>query len=82
MSGLGQGGSGSGVHLAMVRAQTLCLRVIGDSQEPPAQLNGSRYFALLIEDNTDRDGIGLGDDEHPNTMETRATAGKRGAYPR
>src|SRR5208282_3831831 len=36
-----------------------CLRVVGDSLKPPAQLDGGRQLALLIEDSADRVGVGL-----------------------
>src|SRR5208283_6114920 len=52
------------------------LGVVGDPLKPPAQLDGGRQLALLIEDSADRIGVGLGDNEHPNSMGARATAGK------
>ena len=54
------------------------LRVVGDPWEPPAQLDSGRQLSLLIEDGSDRGGIGLGDDEHPRNMAVRTTAGMRG----
>ena len=54
-----------------------CLRVVGDSLKPPAQLDGGRQLALLIEDSADRVGVGLGDNEHPDSMAARTAAGKQ-----
>jgi hypothetical protein len=50
------------------------VRVVGDSWEPPAQLDNGRQLSLFIEDGTDRGGIGFGDDKHPQSM-TRAHHG-------
>jgi hypothetical protein len=47
------------------------LRVVGDPREPPAQLDSSRQLSLLVEDSADRGSIGLGDNEHPNSMAAR-----------
>jgi hypothetical protein len=52
-----------------------CLGVVGDPRKSPVQLNSSRQLALLVEDGPD--GIGIGDEEHPKSMVTRRTAGKR-----
>ena len=53
------------------------LRVVSDPRKPPAQLNNSRQLSLLIEGGADRGSIGLGDDEHPQSMMVRTTADKR-----
>lgn len=53
------------------------LRVVGDSWEPPAQLDSGRQLSLLIKDDANRVGISFGDDEHPQNMVVRTTAGKR-----
>ncbi len=53
------------------------LRVVGDSWEPPAQLDNGRQLSLLIEDGADSGGIGFGDDEHPQSMVVSTTACKR-----
>ena len=53
------------------------LGIVGDPREPPAQLDGGRQLALLIEDSADRSNIGFGDDEHSKSMGTRAAASKR-----
>jgi hypothetical protein len=52
------------------------LRVVGDPREPPAQLDSSRQFSVLVEDSADRGSIGLGDNEHPGSMAARTEAGK------
>jgi hypothetical protein len=49
----------------------------GDPRKSPAQLNSGRQLALLVEDGADCVGIGLCDEEHPESMVTRRTAGKR-----
>jgi len=53
-----------------------CLRVVGDPLKPPAQLDGGRQLALLIEDSADRVGVGLGDNEHQRSMGRERPAGK------
>ena len=57
------------------------LHVVSDPRKPQAQLNSSRQLSLLIEGGADRSGIGLGDDEHPESLSVHTTAGKRGALP-
>jgi hypothetical protein len=57
-----------------------CLRVVGDPREPPAQLDSSRELSLQIEDRADRGSIGLGDNEHPNSMAARTAAGNARYY--
>jgi hypothetical protein len=52
------------------------LGVVGDPWKPPAQLDCSRQLSLLVEDRADRGSIGLGDNEHPNSMAVRAAADK------
>jgi hypothetical protein len=52
------------------------LRVVGDSREPPAQLDSSRQLSVLVKDSADRGSIGLGDNEHPGSMAARTAAGK------
>jgi hypothetical protein len=52
-------------------------RVVADTGKPPAQLDRSRQLTFLIEDGADRSSIGLGDDEHPQTMAIRTSSGKR-----
>ena len=54
------------------------LRVVGDPRKSPAQLDSSRQLTLLAEDGADRVGIGLGDEEHPESMVTRRSSDKRG----
>ena len=44
------------------------VRVVGDPRKSPAQLDSSRQLTLLAEDGADRVGIGLGDEEHPQSM--------------
>jgi hypothetical protein len=56
------------------------LRVVGDPWEPSAQLDSSRQLSLLIKHGTDRGGISLGNDEHPNSMTVRTVADKRVHY--
>ncbi len=58
------------------------LRVVGDPWEPSAHLDSGRQLSLLIEDGSDRGGISLGNDEHPNSMAVCTTADKRGASER
>src|SRR5208283_3077509 len=43
------------------------LRVVGDTGEPAAQLDGGRQFALLIKNGPDRGGVSFGDDKHDRT---------------
>ena len=50
------------------------LRVVGDSWKPSAQLDSSRQLTVLVEDRADRGNIGLGDNEHPNSMAARIAA--------
>jgi len=47
-----------------------CLRlcVVGDARKPPPQLGHGRQFAPLLEGGADRGGIGLGDDEHDQSI--------------
>jgi hypothetical protein len=52
------------------------LRVVDDPRKSPAQLDSSRQLTLLAEDGADRVGVGLGDEEHPQSMVTRRTSGK------
>jgi hypothetical protein len=54
------------------------LRVVGDPRKSPAQLDSSRQLTLLAEDGADRVGVGLGDEEHPQSMGTRRSSDKRG----
>jgi hypothetical protein len=53
------------------------LQVVGDGGEQPAQLDGGRQLASLLECGADRSGFRFGDDEHPASMGTRTAAGKR-----
>jgi hypothetical protein len=53
------------------------LHVVGDGGEQPAQLDGGRQFASLIEDGADRRGLCLADHEHPGSMGARTAAGKQ-----
>jgi hypothetical protein len=57
-------------------APSVCprLRVVGDPREPPAQFDSSRQLSLLVEDRADRGSIGLGNNEHPNSMAARIAA--------
>jgi hypothetical protein len=52
------------------------LRVVCDPREPSAQLDSSRQLSVLVKDSADRGSIGLGDNEHPNSMAIRTAAGK------
>jgi hypothetical protein len=52
------------------------LRVVRDPWEPSAQLDSGRQLSLLIKHGTDRGGISLGNDEHPNSMAGRTAADK------
>jgi hypothetical protein len=63
-------------------APSVCprLRVVGDPREPPAQLDSSRQLSLLVEDGADRGSIGLGDNEHPNSIAARTAAGNARYY--
>ena len=70
------GGFGGSVQPAIVRAQA---RAFALSVTPGNRRRSSMAadnFALLIEDGADRGGLGLGDDEHLNSMGRRTTAGK------
>jgi len=50
---------------------------LGDTREPPSQLDGSRELAALLVDGADRRGIRLSDDEHRWSMGTGDMAGNR-----
>jgi hypothetical protein len=52
------------------------LRSIGDAREQPAQFDGGRQLASLIEDGADCCGVCFADHEHPGSMGTHAAAGK------
>jgi hypothetical protein len=53
------------------------LSIVGDGREQPAQLDGSRHLPSLVEGGTDCGGFWLGDNQHPPSMGTRTTTGKR-----
>jgi hypothetical protein len=63
------------------------LRIVGHAREQPAQLDGSRQLALLLERGADRGGLSLGDNEHAGRMVTpslgsRHSDGQAAAAPR
>jgi hypothetical protein len=53
------------------------LHVVRDGGEQPAQFDCGRELATTIEGGTDCGGFCLGDNEHPPSMGTRTTTGKR-----
>ena len=53
------------------------LHVVGDGGEQPAQLDGGRQLAPLIEHGADRGGFRFGDDDHPMSMVVWAVTGKQ-----
>ena len=55
------------------------LRSVGDTRKQPAQLDRGRQLAALLEGGADRSGFYIGDHEHPESMGSRSTTGKRPA---
>jgi hypothetical protein len=53
------------------------LGVVGNPREPSAQLDSSRQLSFLREDSANCGSIGLGDNEHPDSMVARTTVSKR-----
>jgi hypothetical protein len=53
------------------------LHVVGDPRKSPTQLNSSRQLTFLAEDCTDRGGVDLGYEEHPESMAARRSSDKR-----
>ena len=52
------------------------LHGVGDAGKQPAQLDGGRQLAVLLEGGADCGGFCLGDDEHPRSMGMRTMTGK------
>jgi hypothetical protein len=53
------------------------LGVVGNPRKPSAQLDSSRQLSFLSEDSANCGSIGLGDNEHLDSMVARTTVGKR-----
>jgi site-specific recombinase XerD len=53
------------------------LGVVGNPREPSAQFDSSQQLSFLSEDSANGGSIGLGDNEHPDSMVARTTVGKR-----
>jgi hypothetical protein len=58
------------------------LIVVPNAWEQPAQLEGGREFASLIEGGADRGDLCIGDDEHRSSMAASNYRGKRNFQPR
>jgi len=58
------GAAGSGVHPGDRPGALSRSGDVADAGKPPAQFDGGRKLAMLIEDGTDRGRSFLGDDEH------------------
>jgi hypothetical protein len=59
------------------RVHTPALGVVREVGEQPAQFDGSRQLAMLLEYGEDRCGFYLGDDKHRPSKRTRTTSGTR-----
>jgi hypothetical protein len=70
-----RGFTGSGFQAAMARAFPRRSDV-GHAREQAAQLDSGRELATLLEDDADRGGLGLGDDEHASRMGAHTGCGK------
>ena len=53
-----------------------CAYVVGDAWKPSAQLDRGRELPTFVEGSADRRGVGIGDDEHHQSMGRRVSISK------